>query len=237
MTDSKTVVEPPPDLRGTFPPLDRLIECFATATTEVTGPLFRAAYVSESVLPTKIRKVYRFGPPEALLLPDGQKPFWWLYAAPLAETAIWEARFCLNDVTQAGTYYFDESAVKQGIVAELRFPRTLRLWDLNGSAASRLGIYDQLSSPDYEWCQWFGHYMDLAILATDEAIRPDGFVYPSRRHRGHAAIAISSRALLALRDGVIRTDTPFAEHADYGRMLRDKLRIGQPASDAPIEGR
>jgi len=188
-------------------------------------------------LPTKVRNVYRFGPPDALISPSGEKAFWWLYVAPVAETAIWEARFCINDVTQIGTYYFDDGAVQQGIVAELKFARPLRFWDLNGSAASRLGIYDQLSSPDYEWCQWFGYYMDLAMQVADESIRPDGFIYPSRRHRGHAAIAISSRALWELREDVMRTDIPFADHADYARMVGDNLRIGRPAADAPIEDR
>jgi len=41
----------------------------------------------------------------------------------------------------------DPFALQNGVIAELRFPRPLRLWNLNGSVASRLGIYDNLSTP------------------------------------------------------------------------------------------
>jgi hypothetical protein len=93
-----------------------------------------------------------------------QRPFWWLYTAHAAETAIWEAQFCKNDVT-----------------------------------------------------------------------RPDGFVYPSRRHRGHTAIAISSRVLPELRDGVVRTETPLSRHPDFERLRGDRLRVAPPAADASAD--
>lgn len=93
------------------------------ADPDASAQLFRAAYVPESVLPARVQRVYRFGPPPELSRPDGTPPFWWLYAAHAAETAIWEAQFCKNDVTRAGTFYFDTFAVQHGVVAELKFPR------------------------------------------------------------------------------------------------------------------
>jgi hypothetical protein len=223
MSDRKKLtVEAPSYLRDHQPSPQQLRECLTDEpfTPGEDTQLFRAAYVPESVLPVSVSRVYRFGPPPELYSTHSDMPFWWLYAAPVAETAIWEAQFCKNDVTRPGTFYMDPFAVQNGVIAELRFPRPLRLWNLNGSTASRLGIYDYLSSPDYEWCQWFGYYMDIAMQTVEEAHRPDGFTYPSRRHRGHTAVAISSRVLPALRGGVTRSETPFAEHPDVDRQLQ-----------------
>jgi RES domain len=239
MSDSKNrTIEPPPYLRGRIPSPDRLLDCFVNEPPNVDrgALLYRAAYVPESVLPHRAQRVYRFGPPPELTESGDQMPFWWLYTAHAAETAIWEAQFCKNDVTRAGTFYFDDFAVQHGIIAELQFPRPLRFWNLDGSVSSRLGIYDDLSSPDYDWCQWFGYFMDVAMQSVDDATtRPDGFVYPSRRHRGHTAIAISSRVLPELRDGVVRTETPFSQHPDFERLRGDRLRVAPPAVDASAD--
>ncbi|MDH6147586.1 MULTISPECIES: RES domain-containing protein [Paraburkholderia] len=234
MSDNRNpTVEPPPYLRAYLPSPGQLKECLTNEPFAVGGEaqLYRAAYVPGSVLPMSVAQAYRFGPPEELYAGGIELPFWWLYAAHVAETAIWEARFCRNDVTRPGTFYLDAFAVQHGIIAELRFARPLRFWNLNGSVASRLGIYDNLSSPDYDWCQWFGYYMDVAMQSIDGAMRPDGFMYPSRRHRGHTAVAISSRVLPELRDGVARSDTPFSQHPDFARLLDDRLRVAPPAAD------
>jgi len=66
-------------------------------------------------------------------------------------------------------------------------------------------------------------------------MRPDGFVYPSRRHRGHTAVAISFRVLPGLRDGVARSETPFAKHPDFERLLDDRLRVAPPTADASAD--
>lgn len=238
MSDSrKPTVEPPSYLRGRLPSPVQLKECLTNEPFPVGGEaqLYRAAYLPESVLPMSVARAYRFGPPPELFSGGIEMPFWWLYTAHVAETAIWEAQFCKNDVTRPGTFYIDPFAVQHGIIAELRFPRPLRFWNLNGSVASRLGIFDDLSSPDYEWCQWFGYYIDVAMQSVDGAMRPDGFVYPSRRHRGHTAVAISSRVLPELRDGVARSETPFAKHPDFERLLDDRLRVAPPAADASAD--
>ncbi|CAE6844184.1 hypothetical protein R69658_06863 [Paraburkholderia aspalathi] len=235
MSDNrKSIVELPSYLRERLPSPVQLKECLTNEPFAVGGEaqLFRAAYLPESVLPTSVARTYRFGPPPELYAGGIEMPFWWLYMAHMAETTIWEAQFCRNDVTRPGTFYMDPFAVQHGVIAELSFPRPLRLWNLNGSVASRLGIYDDLSSPDYDWCQWFGYYMDVAMQSVDQTMRPDGFVYPSRRHRGHTALAISSRVLPELRDGIVRTETPFARHPDFARLHDDRLRVQPPAGEA-----
>ncbi|SAL83743.1 RES domain protein [Caballeronia terrestris] len=235
MSDNhKLIAEPPQYVRDRLPSPEQLRECFCNEPFAEVGDaqVFRAAYVPESVLPKHVKRAYRFGPPSELIAKDGTMPFWWLYAAHNVETCIWEAQFCKNDVRRPGTFYMDPYAVEHGIIAELRFPRPLRLWNLNGSISSRLGIFDELSSPDYEWCQWFGTYMDIAIEAVNETMRPDGFVYPSRRHRGFTAIAVSSRVLPTLRDGIVRTDMPFSKHPDFERLTYDHLKVAAPEQDA-----
>jgi len=213
-----------------MPSQERLKEALSSelAAPDASLQLFRAAYVPASVLPETVRRAYRFGPPSELIGPDSKLPFWWLYVAHAAETAIWEAQFCKNDVTRPGTFYFDAFAVQHGVIADLKFPRPLRLWNLNGSASSRLGIYDDLSSPDYEWSQWFGHRLNQTMQSIEAATRPDGFVYPSRRHRGHTAVAVSSRALQELRSGIERAETPFAACPEYARLSTDSLLVDPP---------
>jgi hypothetical protein len=228
--ENEPIVELPPHLRNRIPSLELLREALSDELADcgANAPLYRAAYIPETVLPTSVQRAYRFGPPAELLRPDGAFPFWWLYAAPMVETAIWEAQFCKNDVTRTGTFYFDPFAVEHGVIAELKFPRLLRLWNLNGSVSSRLGIYDELSSPDYEWCQWFGYRLDQVMRSVALESRPDGFVYPSRRHRGYTAVALSSRAIEELRPHTEWTATPFAGCAEYARLTSDSLRVDPP---------
>jgi hypothetical protein len=231
MSDNKNRrIELPPYLRQRIPSPERLAECLIGEQAGVDGhaQLYRAAFFPQGVLPQRVERTYRFGPPPELIVPGMEMPFWWLYTARSAETAIWEAQFCKNDATQPGTFYVDDRAVQHGVIAQLTFARPLRLWSLDGSVSSRLGIYDDLCSPDYEWCQWFGYYMDLAMQLVGASKRPDGFVYPSRRHRGHAAVAISSCALKTLRAGIVTTETPFRKHQDYVKLLNDRLRVAPP---------
>lgn len=229
-TENRRFAEPPIHLRGSLPSVDRVLQCLGEHLKVDAGlVLYRAAYRPENILPATIKRAHRFGPPEALIGTDGNLPFAWLYAAHSVETALWEAQFCKNDATRPGTYYLDAAAVQYGTVAELRFSRELRLWDLNGSASSRLGIFDEISSPDHEWCQWFGCLLHEAMESQNPAERPDGFVYPSRRHRGHTAVAISLSALEELRSGAGCIQRPFAQTTEYATAQSDPLRVPPPA--------
>ena len=116
--------------------------------------LIRAAWNVASIWPAKVERTYRFGPPAELAERDGF-PYHWVYSADDAYTAAWEAQLCRNDVTRPGTFYIAHRA-EQALIVTLSFSAPLQLLDLTGLAASRLGIFDQLRSPDHGWCQWLG---------------------------------------------------------------------------------
>lgn len=124
------------------------------ATHQADQPLVRAAWNAASIWPAKVERTYRFGPPAELANANGF-PYHWVYIAEDTCTAAWEAQLCQNDVTRPGTFYIAHGA-QQALIATLSFAAPLNLLDLTGLAASRLGIYDQLRSPDHGWCQWLG---------------------------------------------------------------------------------
>lgn len=221
-------VGPPPDIAESMPAVEQLVAALERSTRTVGPELFRAAYSPAGILPDRVWKPYRFGPPDALIAKDGAVPFGWLYVAPEPETTVWEARFARNDARRPGTFYLDGEAERVGVIATLTFPRELRVWDLGAPASSLLGIYDQLSSPDYEWCQWFGWQLHLAMQQVGPEQRPDGALYPSRRYRGQGAIILAFEALASLRAGITYTATPFVQHPSYAELQGDPLRREAP---------
>ncbi len=223
-------LDPSGDFGVAMPSVGQIIDGLEgeTVVIESGQPLYRAAWSPQTVLPEQPTRFYRFGPSDGLREPDGTVPFWWLYLAPMTETTVWEARFCLNDVTRAGTFYIDPAAERSGLIATLSFPRDLRLWNFNGEASSRLGIYDQLSSPDYDWCQEFGARVHAAILQVGSQSKLDGFLYPSRRVRGSAAIVLSSEALESMRTQVTWQYERFVDHPIYERLRDHPLRVAPP---------
>lgn len=122
---------------------------------------------------------------------SGEFPFHWIYLARDLLTAVWEARLCTNDVSEPGQFFYARDA-ESALIAHIEFERDLRFLDLTGDAASMLGIYESLSSPDHEWCQWLGCALDRLISRHPEI---DGVRYMSRKHLGHYAYAISSRPM------------------------------------------
>lgn len=225
-------VGPPIEIARALPSVGQIIEAVSGRIRTLDQRLYRAAYAPEWVLPEQVRNAYRFGPPRALMDPNCGMPFRWWYVAMDAATAVWEAQFCQNDVTRVGTFYVSDAAINTGVVAALDFPRPLRMWDLNGEASSVLGIYDSLSSPDYEWCQWLGLRLHEAMTSVDGAERPDGVLYPSRRHRGHAAIILPFEVLDGLRTSIISTTEPFVNTEIFQRLFADALRVDPPEPSA-----
>jgi hypothetical protein len=225
-------LESPDDFGVAMPSVGQIITGLASEIVIVKSveTLYRAAWSPHSVLPEKASRPYRFGPPDGFRSGDGTMPFWWLYLAPHPETTVWEARFCLNDVTRPGTFYIDPAAERDGLVATLSFPRDLRLWNMNGEASSRLGTYDQLSSPDYEWCQRFGVRVHDAMGMIDVVSKPDGFIYPSRRVRGNAAIVLSSEAISSMRAQITPQYCRFVDHPVYERLRDHPLRVAPPTT-------
>ncbi|MDQ4624923.1 hypothetical protein [Janthinobacterium lividum] len=146
----------PPDMAARLPALASLrTELLSNIIILQAGQvLVRAAWNEASIWPLKVERTYRFGPPAELARPSGF-PYHWIYIADDADTAAWEAQLCCNDVMRPGTFYMAHRA-EQALIATLSFSMPLRLLDLTGLAASRLGIYDQLRSPDHGWCQWLG---------------------------------------------------------------------------------
>lgn len=194
------------------------------ATLQADQPLVRAAWNAASIWPAKVERTYRFGPPAELAGPDGF-PYHWVYIADDAYTAAWEAQLCQNDVTRPGTFYIAHGA-QQALIATLSFATSLNLLDLTGLAASRLGIYDQLRSPDHGWCQWLGWQLDQIIAQEKGQIH--GFMYPSRRQPGKLAYAISSRHMATLGTSIACSHVQFGNTDAYARLLADHLRVDPP---------
>ena len=216
----------PPEMAVRLPALASLrAELLSNIITHPADqPLVRAAWNAASIWPAKVERTYRFGPPAELAGPDGF-PYHWVYIADDAYTAAWEAQLCRNDVTRPGTFYIDHNA-QQALIATLSFGAPLQLLDLTGLAASRLGIYDQLRSPDHGWCQWLGWQLDQIIAQEKRQIH--GFMYPSRRQPGKLAYAISSRHMAALGTSMACSHVQFGNTDAYVRLLADHLRVEPP---------
>ena len=218
---------PPDHIAKRLPPLALLQDTLLAhvTTIDARAPLTRAAWNSASILPARVDRTYRFGPPAALRGADGSYPFHWIYAADDVFTAAWEAGLCLNDAEQPGTFYIERGA-RTALIATLEFGVPLQLLDLNGLASSKLGIFDEISNCDHEWCQWFGCMVDQVIEERDGRVH--GMLYPSRKHRGHDAIAISSRALGLLAPHATVSVRHFGTTAAYQALRTDRCCLAPP---------
>ena len=218
---------PPTHIAARLPPLALLQDTLlAHVTTIEPGvPITRAAWNSASILPVRVERTYRFGPPAAMRGADGSYPFHWIYAAHDVYTAAWEAGLCLNDAEQPGTFYIERGA-RTALIATLAFGMPLRLLDLNGLASSKLGIFDEISACDHEWCQWFGAMVDQVIAGCEGRVH--GMLYPSRKHRGHDVIAVSSRALGQLAPHVTVDVRDFGATAAYLALRADRCCQAPP---------
>lgn len=184
--------------------------------------IVRAAWNKKSVWPWQVERTYRFGPPNSLTVSGSGFPFHWIYFGENAITAAWEAKLCVNDASVPGTFFFERNS-SQALIVSTTFGRNLRLFDLTGEAVSKLGIYEELTNPDHEWCQWFGCALDRIIVSHPGL---DGIRYMSRKHPGQYAYAISSRAMNEL-DGVRKTSIErFKNTVEYLRLQRDSCFSG-----------
>lgn len=207
-----------------LPSRDLLKKVLASHIIEIPAGqvLVRAAWNPPSIWPHRVTRTYRFGPPISLNAADGF-PFYWIYAADQTHTAVWEAQFCGNPATLPGRFIVTAGA-EDGLIASLSFGQSLRLYDLSGVAASKLGIYDELRSPDYAWCQQLGLELDQILAEHNGEVH--GFVYPSRRHPGAMAYAISSRVRHLLAAGMTVDAQRFADTSQYAELLADPCHIG-----------
>lgn len=224
--DQRTL-SPPPHIADRLPDTTQLHSVLSSHIIEAqSGHMFiRAAWNALSVWPRQVSKTYRFGPPDALMDAGGRYPYHWIYVAEHIITAAWEAQLCANDVTRPGTFYIREGAA-DALMATLVFDQPLRLLDLTGTVVSKLGIYDDLRSPDHEWCQWFGSQLDDVVRAQGGFVH--GFRYPSRRHPGFFAYAISSRVMVELGNHLSYSTTRFGDTDASSAMKSDPCCVQSP---------
>lgn len=218
----------PPSIAGTLPSLDHLRRALADAMVVLPAGtrLVRAVRHPAAVIPPYVQQTYRFGPPEALRGPDGRFSLYWLYVAEDLLTALWEAGFCTNDLTQPGTFYIPDAVADSGLVATVTLRADVCILEAGGTVLSKLGIYDRING-DHDWCQWLGLRLFEVLDALPAVI---GFRYPSRKHRNHGALAIRSSALEDWRQHVDITVSRFAEMVEFEALLAD------PNYAAPFEG-
>jgi hypothetical protein len=214
--------QPPPHIAIRLPSAMLLGQALVRSVRIVPAgqPLVRAAWNHGSLFPLRVDRTYRFGPPIACKR-DGAFPFHWIYAAADEMTAVWEAGLCRNDITEPGTFYLAPGA-EAALIARLHFALPLALIDLSGITLSKLGLSDDISSPEHETTQWLGCMIDAVIAEQDGRIA--GIGYPSRKQRGHHAIAISSRSIGALMPGLTITHQPFGATDACAALMADPCR-------------
>lgn len=204
----------PADIAKTQSPLGLLREAVASAILELPSnqPLVRAARNPAATWPVVVSRTGRFGPPQCVA------DTFWIYVADDVLTAVWEGRFCNKVATKPGRFAISDIA-RHGVIAHLSFDEPLKFFDLSGDVASKLGIYDELRSPDYDWCQWFGYAMDKIVEEYQGVVH--GFAYPSRRHPGEKAYVISSRVRAALETKLTVYTQRFIDTAAYAELTGD----------------
>jgi RES domain-containing protein len=225
-TDTPSPPVPPSHVAARLPSPVLLRQALLASTCTVAAgqPLIRASWNRASIFPPRVNVTHRFGPPPEFKH-DGGFPFHWVYAAADTMTAVWEACLCRNDVTDPGTFYLAPGA-EAALICSLRFALPLTLIDLSGITLSKLGLSDDVSSPDHEAMQWFGCMLDAVIADQDCGIA--GIAYPSRKQRGHQAVAISSRSIGALAPGLTVACQPFGETTACAALMLDPCRRPPP---------
>ena len=174
----------------------------------------------------------RFGPPLEMVGADGKLPFTWVYCATDKLVAVWESRFVLNNFGPGSGFHITRMAEEFGVLATIRFPRPLLLWNLGEDHSSRLGFQDAISERDHEACQLFGVRLREAMLMTSRADRPDGFAYPSHRVKGYPALALADWAAKDLFEGAEIAIERFVDSEIYARFRDDSMRTDPPDLDA-----
>lgn len=175
----------------------------------------------------------RFGPPLEMANDDNTLPFTWLYCAADALVATWESRLVLNNFGPGSGFHITRRAEEIGVLASIRFPRPLSLWNLGEDHSSRLGFQDAISERDHRTCQLFGVRLREAMLMKPLIERPDGFAYPSHRVKGYPALALADWAAKELFEGAKIEVERFVDSEIYARFQSDPMRTEPPDLDAP----
>ncbi|MFM0348213.1 RES domain-containing protein [Paraburkholderia sp. RL17-347-BIC-D] len=174
----------------------------------------------------------RFGPSPEKAGDDLRLPFTWLYLALDNLVAAWEGQLVLNNFGAGTGFHITYKAEAEGLLANVRFVRQLRLWSLDEDHSSRLGIHDMINEGEYAACNLLGERIREAMLTMPKDERPDGFVYPSRRVKGAPALALADWAANDLFEGANVATIRFVDSDLYGRFRVDPMRTEPPARDA-----
>lgn len=219
----------PPLPAGVKIPSDKVLAILLArppVTVLAHTPLFRAVWNVGNIWPHSVTKTYRFGPPAESFDSGGTPPFHWMYAADNAMTAVLEARFTRVSMEDPNLFYIEPDAAKIALVAALNIGRDLQLLDLTGNTGALTSLYDVISSPDYQACNWLGLRLhDMGITAEGPL---DGILYPSRIRRVATAIAISSTRIADLESQSTDSVVNFKDTAEYQALMADKLRTKAP---------
>jgi hypothetical protein len=174
----------------------------------------------------------RFGPAPEMTGADQRLPFTWLYLGMDSLVAAWEGRLVLNNRGPGTGFHITRRAEAEGLLASIRFPRPLRLWNLGEDHSSRLGVHDTINEGEYAACNLLGERIREAMLMMPAIERPDGFVYPSRRVKGSPALALADWAASELFGSAEVEITRFVESEIYVCFRDDAMRTDPPEPDA-----
>ena len=221
----------PADVAAQMPPRGLVMDVMASSVCTLSRGMLltRAAWNAATALPDFATRTHRWGPPASCRQAAGRFPFHWLYVAEDAYTAIWEGRFCEKVERFPGAFRLNEAA-SDGLLVTMRLKSDLNFIEIGGTTAARLGIYDRLSDPDYQWCRHFGLEMHHVLEALFNRTGAIGIRYPSRRLRNHAALAVHSRHLGRWRESVTIDTARFGDLPIYGELLDDPCRLPKALS-------
>jgi hypothetical protein len=224
----------PRELEGLIPTAKQIFKALGEQnyTYEVDKVFVRAVDDPRYIGTASPFKAHRFGPPIESITDEGRLPFTWVYLGMDSLVAAWESQLVKNNRGAGNGFHITRKADEVGVIASIRFPRPLVLWNLGEDHSSRLGFQDAISERDHEACQWFGLRMREAMLLKPASERPDGFVYPSHRVKGYPALALADWAAIDLFDGADVTIERFVDSEIYARFDADSMRTAPPELDA-----
>ncbi|OBR47796.1 RES domain-containing protein [Paraburkholderia tropica] len=224
----------PQHLEGRVPTAAQILKALGDQeyTYEVDRVFVRAVDDERFVATASPYTAHRFGPPVEMAGEDGTLPFTWVYLAMDGLVAAWESQLVLNNRGAGSGFHIQRKAEAKGVLASVRFKRSLVLWNLGEDHSSRLGIQDPISERDHETCQYFGLQLREAMLMKPPSERPDGFVYPSHRVKGYPALALADWAAPDLFAAAERSVERFCDTELYARFRADPMCTAPPELDA-----
>lgn len=223
MSNDEKKFEPPSRLKKYVPSAQQIMTACVgrEVTVEPGARIVRAAYGAENIARASNHGHHRFGPPLDTDGPNGELLYKWHYLAFDETTACWESGFVEANPGAGSGFYFRREAIGCGVFGIVLFARPLCLWSLHGEQSSRLNIQDVISDRRHQACHWIGYRVREAMLSLPPEGRPDGILYPSRRNKGSAAIALADWAAPQLFAAATIRVVRFVESDRYRQFTLD----------------